>query len=72
METLSNGMTQQGFVQGDAHAIFQDITRGAQHIQGNLYKLPDGTYINFHNSTSTGIPTIDINKGGMIYKIRIR
>jgi RHS repeat-associated protein len=62
----------QGFVQGDAQAIFQDLTKGAQHIRGNLYKLPDGTLINYHNSTSTGTPTIDINRGGVIYKIRIK
>jgi hypothetical protein len=72
MEILSNGTTRQGFVQGNAQEIFQNLTNGAQHIHGNLYKLPDGTYINFHNSTSTGIPTIDINRGGVIYKIRIR
>ena len=72
MEILSNGTTQQGFVQGDAQAIFRNLTNGAQHIQGNLYKLPDGTYINFHNSTGTGIPTIDVNRGGVIYKIRVR
>jgi len=72
VEILNNGTTQQGFVQGDASAIFKNLTNGAQHIRGNLYKLPDGTYVNYHNSTSTGIPTIDINRGGVIYKIRVK
>ena len=62
----------QGFVQGDAQTIFQDLTKGAQHIRDNLYKLPDGTYINYHSSTVNGLPTIDINKGGHIYKIRVK
>jgi hypothetical protein len=67
---LKNG-EMQGALKGDASSIFQDLIIDATHIRGNLYQLPDGTYINFHNSTSTGVPTIDINKSGMIYKLRI-
>jgi hypothetical protein len=67
---LKNGEVQ-GFVRGDAQAIYKDLIKGAQHIRGNLYQLPDGTYISYHTSTSTGIPTIDINRGIDIYKIRI-
>ena len=69
--TLTDGKIQ-GFVEGDAQTIFQNLTKESLHIRDNLYKLPDGTYINYHPSTSTKIPTIDINKGGIIYKIRIK
>ena len=65
------GGAKQGFMKGDAQTIFQNLTKGSQQIRGNLYKMSDGTYINMHLSTSTGIPTIDINRGGFIYKIRI-
>jgi hypothetical protein len=33
--------------------------------------MPDKTIIGSHTSTKTGVHTIDINKGGKIYKIRI-
>ena len=32
---------------------------------------PDGTIIGSHVSKSTGVATIDINKAGQVYKIRV-
>jgi hypothetical protein len=61
----------QGFVKGNAMEIYQGLIKGAEHIRGNLYKLADGTYINYHKSTSTGVSTIDINRAGEIFKIRV-
>jgi hypothetical protein len=34
--------------------------------------LPDGTYVTKYPSTTTGVPTIGINKNGKLYKIRIK
>ncbi|MBX7226399.1 MAG: hypothetical protein K1X55_10235 [Chitinophagales bacterium] len=61
----------QGFVNGNAKDIYNSLIKNGQLIRDDLYKLKDGTYINFHYSRETGISTIDINKNGTIYKIRI-
>lgn len=62
----------QGTVQGSAQAIFNKITKGGSKVRGNLYQLKDGTLVNMHKSTKTGVSTIDINKAGQVYKIRIQ
>lgn len=62
----------QGFVSGNAQKIFNSLIKGGTKVRGNLYKLKDGTLVNFHKSTTTGIQTIDINKAGQVFKIRIQ
>lgn len=62
----------QGFVSGDAQKIFNSLIEGGTKVRGNLYRLKDGTLVNFHKSTTTGIQTIDINKAGQVFKIRIQ
>jgi RHS repeat-associated protein len=61
----------QGFVTGNADDIFGQLTKGAEKLESGVYKLKDGTIIHRHPSKSTGATTIDINKNGQIYKIRI-
>ena len=61
----------QGFIRGDGEAIFRSITQGAQRMPNGTYKFTDGTTLFKHFSTNTGHFTIDINRAGAIYKIRI-
>jgi hypothetical protein len=61
----------QGFVKGDAKQIYNNLIQGAEHVRDNLYRFKDGTLVNFHYSTKTGVATIDINRAGEIYKIRV-
>lgn len=44
-----------------------EITEKVLLIHDNLH----GTFIHLHESTTTDLPTIDINTGDDIYKIRI-
>lgn len=62
---------QQGFVKGDAQQVFSQVTKGAQQVKSGAYRRADGTMVNMHSSTTTGVPTIDINRAGAIYKIRV-
>ena len=64
------GGAKQGFINESAIATYNNLTKGATQVRGQLYRLKDGTLINFHKSTQTGISTIDINKAGEIFKIR--
>ena len=70
LEKLKGGV-QQGLVKGDATTVFQDMTKGAEQLKSGAYKLSDGTILNSHISTTTGVSTIDINQAGKIFKIRI-
>jgi uncharacterized protein RhaS with RHS repeats len=69
--TRLKGGVQQGRVEGDAKAILKSITSGGKKVSGGRIEMPDKTIIGSHTSTKTGVHTIDINKGGKIYKIRI-
>ena len=69
-QTLKGG-TLMGSVKGDAKAIFNAITQGGQKVPNGMVKMSDGTMIGQHAATSTGQATIDINKAGQIYKVRI-
>lgn len=62
----------QGFVNGNALEIYNSLIKGGTKVNKNLYRLSDGTLINLHKSTKTGIQTIDINRAGQIYKIRVQ
>lgn len=61
----------QGFVKGDGPSIFKAITNGGTRQANGTILMKDGTTIFNHFSTKTGVYTIDINKAGQIFKIRI-
>lgn len=52
-------------------AIFKSISHGGVRQSNGTITMPDGTTLFNHLSTKTGVYTIDINKAGQIYKIRI-
>ncbi len=71
LERLKGG-AQQGFIKGDAEKIFAKLTKGAEKLESGASKLKDGTILNLHKSTKDGVTsTLDINKGGQIFKIRV-
>jgi len=61
----------QGFVKGDGAAIFKAISQGGTRQANGTILMKDGTTLFNHFSTKTGVYTIDINKAGQIYKIRV-
>lgn len=61
----------QGFVKGDGGSIFNVLIQNAAKQTNGTYLLKDGTVLFNHFSTKTGVFTLDINKAGIIYKIRI-
>ena len=67
----------QGFVKGDANAIFKAITNGGTTMATKnpltqLVKMPDGrTFITLYKSTSRGVQELHINTPSQLYKIRI-
>ena len=61
----------QGHVKGDFKEIFNNLTKGEKPIGSGRYKLSDGTIVGYHSSKYTGELTIDINKLGKVYKIRV-
>jgi hypothetical protein len=60
-----------GTVTGDGEAMFKAITQGGRTLPSGYVKLADGTIVGKHIASSTGEFTIDINKAGTIYKIRV-
>lgn len=70
LERVSGG-ARQGRVEGDADSLFSTITEGGTLRQSGYVEMPDGTIIGTHASKSTGVSTIDINKNGLLYKIRV-
>ena len=65
------GGVRQGRVIGNIDEIFQSISQGGQRIGNNSFRLPDGTIITKYSSSTTGEPTIHINKQGQLFKIRV-
>lgn len=65
------GGVRQGRVIGNIDEIFQSISQGGQRIGKNSFRLPDGTIITKYSSSTTGVPTIHINKQGQLFKIRV-
>ncbi|MFZ4863991.1 hypothetical protein ACL9RF_17625, partial [Sphingobacterium sp. Mn56C] len=61
----------QGFVKGNADAIFKSITNGGTALPSGAMQMSNGNIIRMYNATSTGAPTIFINTPSQIYKIRI-
>lgn len=61
----------QGFIQGDANAIFKAITNGGTTMPSGAVKMADGTFIKLYQSTSRGINDLFINTSTQAYKIRI-
>ncbi len=62
----------QGFVKGDGASIFKAISQGGTRQANGTVLMKDGTTLFNHFSTKTGIYTIDINKAGQVFKIRIK
>lgn len=69
LERVKAGL--QGFVKGNGKEIYNSLIKDAKHLKGTYYKLNDGTIVGYHTSSTTGVFTLDINKAGKIYKIRI-
>jgi uncharacterized Zn-binding protein involved in type VI secretion len=61
----------QGKIKGDGNAIFNSITKNGKPLPNGRFLLADGTNIGKHLSTRTGEFTINMNKAGNLYKIRI-
>jgi len=62
----------QGFVKGDGTSIFNAISRGGALQTNGTILMRDGTTLFNHFSTKTGVFTIDINKSGQVFKIRVK
>lgn len=58
-------------VKGNVDDIFNSLSKGGKFVKSNQIKLPDGTLITKYSSSTTGVPTLQINQGGKLYKIRI-
>jgi len=61
----------QGFVKGDGASIFKSISQGGTRQTNGTILMNDGTTLFNHFSTKTGAYTIDINRAGQVFKIRI-
>jgi RHS repeat-associated protein len=70
LDRLKGGV-KQGTVKGNVNKVFKSISKGGRQIEPNRFQLPDGTIITKYPSSTTGVPTIGINKGGVLYKIRV-
>jgi hypothetical protein len=68
---LKSGV-QQAFINGDGASIFKAITQNATKQANGTYLLKDGTTLFSHYSSKTGAYTIDINRAGSIFKIRVQ
>ncbi len=69
LEPIKGGL--QGFVKGDGSSIFKALTQNATEQANGTYLLKNGTTLFNHFSTKTGVYTIDINKIGSVFKLRI-
>jgi len=68
--TKIKGATQLS-VKGNVDDIFNTLSKGGELIKPNHIKLPDGTLITKYPSSTTGVPTLQVNQGGKLYKIRV-
>lgn len=60
----------EAFVKDDVFDTYLKLTRGGKKIGSETYLLKDGSYVNYHLGAKTGYPTLVINTGGRVYKIR--
>jgi len=67
---LSHGVRHYS-TRGDARAIFQRITEGGRSVGPGTRVATNGHTATLYGSTSTSVPTIQINTGTSIYKVRI-
>jgi hypothetical protein len=70
LERLKGGV-RQGTINGNIDDIFNSVTKGGKQIAPNRFKLSDGTFVTKYPSSTTGVPTIGINQGSQLYKIRV-
>ena len=70
LERLKGGV-RMGTITGDGESIFKAITNGGKRLPNGLVKMPDGTLIGRHIATSTAEFTIDINRAGQLFKVRV-
>ena len=61
----------QGGIEGDASKIESSVAKNATKIGDRQYMLNDGTMVTFHDKTRRG-PSMQINTGQAIYKVRIK
>jgi RHS repeat-associated protein len=67
---LKNGELQ-GEIEGNAADIESSVAKDATQVASRGYKLNDGTRVTFYESRNSG-PSMQINTGDVIYKIRIK
>ena len=65
------GGAQQAFVKGDGASIFKAISQGGTRQANGTILMKDGTTLFNHFSSKTGAYTLDINRAGQIFKLRI-
>lgn len=58
-------------IRSNVDDIFNSLSQGGKQIGANRFQLFDGTIITRYNSSTTGVPTLQINKNGQLFKIRI-
>ena len=51
--------------------FFNPFHKEDSELGKNSFRLPDGTIITKYSSSTTGVPTIHINKQGQLFKIRV-
>ncbi|MCZ2222920.1 MAG: hypothetical protein LC122_04745 [Chitinophagales bacterium] len=68
---MLKGGVLQGAIKGNVDDIFKSLSKEGKQIELNRFELPDGSVITKYTSSTTGIPTIGINKGEQLYKIRV-
>ena len=69
-DNLKNGVLQ-GFIKGDADAIFKAITNIGETLPSGVVKMPDGTFIKLYESKSRSMKELFIDSPSQKYKIRI-
>ncbi|WP_121356806.1 RHS repeat-associated core domain-containing protein [Flavisolibacter nicotianae] len=74
--TRLKGGVKQGTIKGDAYDVLQGLAKqyGAElqaDSKGGIFFQSGELRMGMHNSTRTGVPTIDVNNSGKTYKIRV-
>ena len=70
LTTLRNGV-QQGFVHGNPQQIFNALAEGGTKLPSGAVRLADGTFVRLYKASSTGEPTIWIQRGAQQFKMRV-